>query len=427
MKPRFRARILIFGLLLLPSGVWGREPNAEPVAEEEHDQGEGLFELSVHGYGDLQLAVHDFGPDQTGPTGSPAQTRAVLDTARFAVELEGEAPGDVEFEAELEVEHGGVGAALELEYEEFGEYEQEVERGGEVVLEELYLQKGFGEHLDLRMGRFYVAVGLLSQRFRPTDYLASTRPESETVVIPGLWDEIGVAAIHRTSWTELTLQIVSGLDSTGFSSQRWIASGHQQRFELTRATDLALVARADVVRVEDLVAGVSTYFGNTTANRPKPDLSGTWAPLVLADVHATWRRAPVRAQAVLLWGHLSSADTISEANRTLSNNLGVLRTAVAEEALLTWGEIGVDLMHWLGPSGEYRLEPYVRLDYYDTMLKVSGTVFDNPRFERTVLTTGAAFTWRDGVVGKLDWIHRRLGSSVFRNENTFRFSAGFVF
>ena len=43
----------------------------------------------------------------------------------------------LEFEAEVELEHGGTGTSLELDYEEFGEFEQEVSKGGEVALEEI--------------------------------------------------------------------------------------------------------------------------------------------------------------------------------------------------------------------------------------------------------------------------------------------------
>ena len=112
-----------------------------------------------------------------------------MDVTRLALELEAELLPQVELEAEVEFEHGGTGGALELEYEEFGEFEQEVEKGGEVIVEELYVKRSFGEHLDLSAGHFYVAVGLLSELYRPLDYYGTVRPESEAAVIPALWHE----------------------------------------------------------------------------------------------------------------------------------------------------------------------------------------------------------------------------------------------
>ena len=44
---------------------------------------------------------------------------------------------------EIEFEHGGTESAVEIEEEETGEYESEIERGGEVALEQFWLQKTF--------------------------------------------------------------------------------------------------------------------------------------------------------------------------------------------------------------------------------------------------------------------------------------------
>ena len=44
---------------------------------------------------------------------------------------------------EIEFEHGGTESAVEIETEEGGEYESEIERGGEVALEQFWIQKSF--------------------------------------------------------------------------------------------------------------------------------------------------------------------------------------------------------------------------------------------------------------------------------------------
>ena len=401
------------------------------------------FHLELSGYADVQFAWYDHGPNQNRTGGAQSDSRLTFDTTRFVAELEGELPAHgVEFTAELEIEHGGAGAALELEYEEFGEFETEVEKGGEVNLEELYLQKAFGERFSLRAGRFYVAVGLLSGFHRPTDYLGTARSEAETTVIPAVWDEIGLQARLKLQWGVATAQVVNGLDSTGFSSQRWVALGHQGRFELVRATDLAFVGRLDVTAVPGLVAGASAYYGGTSRNRPKPDLVKTCedadpnvtapcgyvqAPLLILDAHATLRAGPVRASALVLWGHLGNAEDVSARNDRLSNALGVLRTPVADNALAVFGEVGVDVASPLGLDRSHRLEPFLRVDWYDTMFRPRSELFDNPRFERLVVTAGLAYTLEERVFAKLDAGHRRLGSDDFRSENTVRLSTGFVY
>ncbi|MCC6999971.1 MAG: hypothetical protein IT370_35560 [Deltaproteobacteria bacterium] len=390
----------------------------------------------------MQFAFHDFGPNQNREGGAQRDARLVFDATRFVLKLEGEMPYDLEFESEIEFEHGGTAVAQELDYEEFGEFEQEVEKGGEVLVEELYLKKTFAERYSLGLGRFYVAVGLLSEDYRPTDYLGTTRSEAETTVIPAVWNEMGLQFQARLRRLRLTAQVVNGLDSSGFSSQRWIASGQQRRFELVRATDLAVVGRVDITPTDGVLVGVSSYFGGTSRNRPKPDLvrdcvggdAQVVAPcgyrdaaVLLLDAHSHFRWGPLRGSALVLWGHLQNADDISSRNERLSNALNVLRTPVADQALALWAELGLDVAPWLRLAPAHRLEPFVRLDHYDTMFGVRDGLFDNPRFERWVVTGGVAYGLLDALVLKLDASHRWFGAAALRPENSVRFSAGFVY
>ena len=70
--------------------------------------------------------------------------------------------------SEIEFEHGGTESAVEVEEEETGEYESEVERGGEVALEQFWLQKSFSSAFNLRMGHMVVPVGGTNNSHMPT-------------------------------------------------------------------------------------------------------------------------------------------------------------------------------------------------------------------------------------------------------------------
>ncbi|MCP3141215.1 hypothetical protein [Pyxidicoccus xibeiensis] len=402
------------------------------------------LEVELGGYADLQFAYLNHGENQNRARGAQRDSRLVFDTTRLVLELEAGLPEyGLETEVEVEFEHGGTGSAVELEYEEFGEYEQEVEKGGEVLVEELYLAKKLGRHVSVSVGRFYVAVGTLSEFYRPTDYLGTVRAESETLVIPNTWDEMGAQVKWQVPWgLRLTGQVVNGLDSTGFSSQGWVVGGHQRRFEVVRATDLALVLRADVTRFDGLSFGASGYYGDTTRNRPKPDLvqqceaanenevapcGYVSAPLLILDAHLSVKKGPWRAKALVLWGHLDNAEQVSQRNARLSNLLGVLRTPVSDNALAVWGEVGFDVAPALGLGDAHEVIPYVRVDYADTQFNPRSALFDNPRFRRTVYTVGAAYTLSEVAFAKLDFSHRRLGSATFRPENTLRLSTGFSY
>ena len=67
--------------------------------------------------------------------------------------------------AELEFEHGGTGVSVEFDrFEEFGEFEYEVEKGGEIRFERFDLQFDFSKKHRVEAGYVKVPFGLLNFR-----------------------------------------------------------------------------------------------------------------------------------------------------------------------------------------------------------------------------------------------------------------------
>jgi len=254
--------------------------------------------IKFGGYGEILYRHFDYGPNQrASTTGSLPDSRAEVDIPRFALTFESFFTDDIYLEAEVEFEHLGTGSALELEYEEFGEYEFESEKGGEVLLEELHITKIFLDEIKLRVGRFYVPVGLLSRAHLPTDYFTSVRPESESQIIPAVWSETGLEVFGELFGSlNYRAQVVNGLESTGFSSERWITEGHQNKFEFIKATNLAAALRLDYTGIDNLLFGISGYYGNTSGNRPKPeDMQDVDGNVGIADFHAAYNSEIGRA------------------------------------------------------------------------------------------------------------------------------------
>jgi hypothetical protein len=186
-------------------------------------------------YGDVRYSHHDYGPDQkSGANGSPPDSRATMDLSYVVTTLEFAIRPDLEVEVEVEFEHGGTGSALELEYEEFGEYDLEVEKGGEVAVEEFHLTKTFHPSLRLRAGHFLTAVGLANRSHRPTDFFPSQRAEAEAGVIPTTWDETGVEIFGSVGRFAYRAQVVPPV--TASFGVAWLRT--DEPFE-------DLVARAD--------------------------------------------------------------------------------------------------------------------------------------------------------------------------------------
>lgn len=415
---------------------------AAPDARADGQLSSGEFSLQVGGYAELTAAYFDHDANQNQPGGARRDDRVELDTTRLVAEVEAMGPGKLELEVEFEFEHGGVGAAREIEYEEFGEFETEVEKGGEIVLEEFVLKKSWGRY-QAAIGRFYVPVGMLSTYYKPTDYLGTIRSEAETTVLPAQWDEMGAMVSAMWPRVRVTAALVNGLDSSGFSSKLWISPGHQGAYESIRARDPALAARVDVDVTRELEVGASGYVGGTN-NRPKPDLirqgcadedatdevapcGYIHAPVVIGDVHARYAGRQLHASAWAMLGHLTQADKISARNARLSNEAGVARTPVGDNALAIAAEVGLDVAPWLGLCPGRTLEPFARLDYVDTMFRPRADLFDNPRFARLIVGAGVAHRIGRGVIFKADVSRRQFAGDDLRAELTVRASAGVWF
>lgn len=122
--------------------------------------------LTVGGYGEVAL-TRNFFSDNVYRYSHPDDYRNDPSHGRFDI------PHAVIFlgydfgrgwtlQTEIEFEHTGAGAAVEKEYTEAGEWETEIEKGGEVALEQFWIQKSFAPQFNLRIGHLIVPVGGLT-------------------------------------------------------------------------------------------------------------------------------------------------------------------------------------------------------------------------------------------------------------------------
>ena len=137
-----------------------------------------------------------------------------------------------EVELEIEYEHGGTGVTLEYDgFDEFGEFETEIEAGGEVIVEKLEVKYQYNDNISVKMGHITVPVGIGTDLHKPSQYFTTERHWSEATLIPQVWHETGVNI--SASWNNFTAQtlITTGLNSEYFRTHHWVATGHQTRFE----------------------------------------------------------------------------------------------------------------------------------------------------------------------------------------------------
>lgn len=374
--------------------------------------------FDLHGYGEMNFSAFDWDTDP--------MRRNAIDLARVVFEPEYHFSDYLKLEIEIEFEHGGTGSAMEFDqFEEFGEFETEIEKGGEVIIEAIELAWQIKPELELKVGRLRLPVGLLSDRYEPLDYFTTTFNHVEATLIPAPWYEYGIGAEWEHKHWNFSMAIVNGLDNAAFSSANWIQNGNQGRFETVNAAAFAAAARVDFIVNDDFVFGVSSYTGNSTPNRPKSDITADgFVQLLDAHIHA--KIMGFTLNALLLNGTLQNAALITDANRNLSNNLNVKRTPVASAALGYFIEGGYDVLSAL-KNTIHELTLFTGYYYYDSMYKTAGEVFNNPRWERSEIRTGLCYTWDNSIAVKSDYTFRTIGITQLNKENTFTLAFAYQF
>lgn len=86
---------------------------------------------------------------------------------------------------EIEFEHGGTESAVEIDADESGEYEAETEKGGEVALEQFWINKAFSDgRFNVKAGELIIPVGEINQHHLPNEFFSVYRSEGEAKLLP---------------------------------------------------------------------------------------------------------------------------------------------------------------------------------------------------------------------------------------------------
>lgn len=385
--------------------------------------------FSVGGYGELVYQNYQYSDNFNRYT-YPEQyedvdSRAVVDIPHLVFTMGYDFGKGWSMFTEVEFEHGGTGGAVEIEAEEFGEFEQEIEKGGEIVLEQFYLEKTFNTALNLRIGHFVVPVGATNNRHLPTQYFTVLRPESETTILPTTWHQTGVSLWGRYKKLRYEVQLVNGLRVEGFGSANWIKEGTASPYEFSLATNLAGALRLDYYNVvPGLRLGMSGYYGKSAANSLKASrYDGLDGAVSVGSVDGEYLVDNLIVRANFVYGNISDTKEISSINKGLPGESPSPHSNVAKNAMCYSASIGYDVLSLIG-NGEQRLLPFVRYDYYDSMANTEDGILDDARYERNVYTAGINYFPIPKLVIKAEYGMRTF-TSDYNTENTF--SLGIMF
>lgn len=168
---------------------------------------------------------------------------------------------------EIEFEHGGTESAVEIDADESGEYEAETEKGGEVALEQFWINKSFSDgRFNVKAGELIIPVGEINQHHLPNEFFSVYRSEGEAKLLPNTWHQVGLSIWGSLPQWRYEAIFTSGLDAERFGHDCFVHYGATSPYEYKLANVYAGAARIDNYSVKGLRLSLSGYYGYTFRN-----------------------------------------------------------------------------------------------------------------------------------------------------------------
>ena len=374
----------------------------------------GYNKFRFGGYGEIVANFKDYGINRFygHKEGNAKQNHNTIAIPRFVLAFDYKFTPKWILGAEIEFEYGGTGTSYELENTENGEYETEVEKGGEVALEQLHITRMIIPEFNVRVGHLIVPVGLTNEHHEPINFFGSSRPEGEMTIIPCTWHETGIEFLGKFGkgygTFDYEAMIVTGLNANGFDRNNWVRKGKQGIFEGDNFTCPAYVARLNYTGVPGLRLGGSIYYcPNTGANADKLityDEIGK-IPVTIWSLDAQYVDRYVTARVNYLSGNIAHADQLGAKNGKLSNKSGYSRlTPIAKRAVSYNAEVGVNLKSlFRGGKGFPVIYPFAQYEYYNPQEKGEGMDVMDARCQVSKWNFGLNWRALPNLVVKADY------------------------
>jgi len=323
---------------------------------------------SIGGYGEVHY---------TNATG--ADTPGEVTVKRFVFYLAHSFSEHLALRSELEVEDTKVEGG---------------EDGGEVALEQAYLDYTFSPAFTLRAGLLLAPVGILNEVHEPPTFNGVSRPNFDNEVIPTTWRDIGVGlvgAIPGSSGLNYRVYLVNGLKASGFDAVSGIRGGRQEGKEASFANP-SVTGRIEWAR-PGLRVGGSFWYGGS-ANQDAALETGSFANAVaLVSADARYDVGPFMFRGVVANISVSDAEAVNAA----------FGTQVGSRIAGGYVEAAYNVLSSLAPASSQRLNAFLRYENYNTQAGVPAGVVANDALARRTTTFGLTYKPLYNVVFKGDY------------------------
>ena len=337
--------------------------------------------LSVGGYGEVAMS-RNFYSDNVYRYSNPTKYKDDPSHGRFDIPhavlyLGYDFGRGCSMQTEIEFEHTGTGSAVEKEFTEAGEWETEIEKGGEVALEQFWLQKTIKPWLNIRVGHMVVPVGALNNAHEPLNFFTVYRPEGEFTILPSTWHDTGIGLWGNFDKWRYEFQVIAGLDAFMFNRDNFVKYGAASPYEFKVANNYGFAARIDNRSIKNLRLSVSGYYGNSMHNSFPNDMKDTRYKDIKGSTAIGCFDFSYKGKALIVrgnadWGFVSDAAAISTVKRNLtSNNAPYKKTPVGKQAVAYGAEAGYDILSFSDKVID-KLYLFGRYEYYDSYIPDQG-------------------------------------------------------
>lgn len=415
------------------------QSNEKTTAAEESAEiyASGYEKFRFGGYGEILANFMDYGVNRFSGIsyGNTKEHRNSISIPRFIVAFDYKFDSKWILGAEIEFEAGGTGTAIELEQSENGEYETEIEKGGEVALEQFHITRLIHPAFNVRAGHLIVPVGLTNTHHEPINFFGTSRPEGERTLLPSTWHENGIEffGTFGRNYTKFSYQalIVAGLNANGFDRNTWVASGKQGVFETDNFTSPGYTGRLNYEGIPGLRVGGSFYYCvNAGSNSDK---SQTYAsigkiPVRIYTGDFQYRNKYVTARGNIIYGNLGNSKQLSSINTRLPNQSPYSRlTPIAKNAVSYGGEVGVNIRSFFKENSKIpTIYPFARYEYYNPQEKGEAGQTMEKRCQISMWTAGLNWFALPNLVVKADYTTRRIGGGSYNCENEFSLAIAYI-
>ncbi|MDA8793626.1 hypothetical protein N9N67_10275 [Bacteriovoracaceae bacterium] len=235
--------------------------------------------------------------------------------------------------------------------------EIELEHVNEIYNEFMYVDYLNDPAMNFRFGLMLLPVGFINEQHEPVLFPSVQRPDTERLVIPSTWREIGAGAFGKVGNLDYKFYVVNGGDADDIKPSNFRGArkkgGEAGSDDNTRASTGAAVLRVDYNTSTQSLIGFSAYKGQASSvNEENLETS-------LYDFHAQYQKSGWRFRLLYTELNYDNVDKWNdENNSTLSD--GVTAQSNLQKKMQA-GYLEVLYNVWNGKSAA-ALEPFYRYE-----------------------------------------------------------------